>query len=58
MAQSVLSVVLGDITTVWSDGTVCGTAGVEAAVHAISECFQQEDVEAALFVDARNALTP
>ena len=30
-------------------------AGAEAAVHAISECFQQEDVEAALFVDASNA---
>ena len=31
-------------------------AGAEAAVHAISECFQQEDVEAALFVDASNAV--
>ena len=29
--------------------------GRKLLVHAISECFQQEDVEAALFVDASNA---
>ena len=30
-------------------------AGAKTAVHAISECFQQEDAEAALFVDGSNA---
>ena len=57
VAKSVLSVVRGDITQVCGAMELCAgqCAGAEAAVHAISECFQQEDVEAALFVDASNA---
>ena len=53
VAKSVLSVVRGDITEMSGAMELC--AGAEAAVHAISECFEQEDVEAALFVDASNA---
>ena len=57
VAKSVLSVVRGDITQVCGAMELCAgqCAGEEAAVHAISECFQQEVVEAALFVDASNA---
>ena len=48
--------VRGDITEVSGAMELCARqcAGAEAAVHAISEGFQQEDVEAALFVDASN----
>ena len=31
------------------------TAGAEAAIHAVRECFQQEEIEAILLVDATNA---
>ena len=46
-----LSITRGDI----QDAAAGQIAGVEAAVHAVRECFQEDDVEAALLVDASNA---
>ena len=57
VAKSVLSITRGDIQDAAGSVQLCTgqIAGVEAAVHAVRECFEEDDVEAALLVDASNA---
>ena len=57
IAKAVLSVTRGDIQNAAGSVQLCAgqTAGVEAAAHAVQKCFQQDETEAALLVDASNA---
>ena len=52
----VLSVTRGDIQDAAGSVQLCAgqIAGVESAVHAVQECFQRDDTEAALLVNASN----
>jgi len=56
----VLSITSGDIQNAAGSVQLCAgqIAGVEAAVHAVRECFQEDDVEAAMLVDASNPSIP
>ena len=57
IAKAVLTVTRGDIQDAAGSVQLCAgqIAGVEAAVHAVQECFQQDGTEAVLLVDASNA---
>ena len=57
IAKAVLTVTRGDIQDTAGSVQLCAgqIAGVEAAVHAVQDCFQQEGTEAVLLVDASNA---
>ena len=57
IAKAVLTVTRGDIQDTAGSVQLCAgqIAGVEAAVHAVQECFQQDGTEAVLLVDASNA---
>ncbi len=52
-----LSIIRGDIQDAVGSLQLCAGqfSGIEAAVHAVREGFQQEDTEAVLLVDATNA---
>ena len=58
IAKAVLSIAAPDIQDASGCLQLCSgqISGVEAAVHAIRSAFESEECEAALFVDATNAL--
>ena len=57
IAKSVLSVIRSDIQDAAGSIQLCAgqIAGVESAVHAVRDCFDEDGTEAALLVDATNA---
>jgi len=57
IAKAVLAVTRPDIQDAAGSVQLCAgqIAGVEAAIHAVCDCFSQNDTEAALFVNASNA---
>ena len=57
IAKAVLAVTRPDVQDAAGSVQLCAgqIAGVEAAVHAVRDCFGQDDTEAALLVDASNA---
>ncbi len=57
VSKSVLAIVREEVSRVCGTMELCAgqSAGAEAAIHAVSDLFNQDDTEAALFVDASNA---
>ena len=57
ITKAVLHVTRSDILDAAGTTQLCAgqTAGAEAAIHAVRECFQQEEIKAILLVDATNA---
>ena len=57
LAKAILHTIKGDVQDAAGSRQLCAgqMAGVEAAVHAVRECFLQDATEAALLVDATNA---
>ncbi len=57
MAKAILHTIKGDVQDAAGSRELCAgqMAGAEAAVHAVRECFLQENTEAAILVDATNA---
>ena len=57
IAKAVLSVIGGDIQEAAGSIQLCSgqTSGIEAAVHAMKQAYEDDAVEAVLLVDAKNA---
>ena len=57
IGKAVLSVIGKDIQKAAGSIQLCAgqPSGIEAAIHAMSDLFHQEDTEAVLLVDADNA---
>ena len=57
IAKAVLSVIGGEIQEAAGSIQLCSgqTSGIEAAVHAMKQAYEDEAVEAVLLVDAKNA---
>ena len=57
VSKCVLTVAHDEMTRVCGTMELCAgqCAGAEAAIHAVSDLFNRDDTEAALFVDASNA---
>ena len=57
ISKAILFVTKGDVQEVAGSLQLCAgqIAGIESAVHFMSDCFQSEDTEAVLLIDASNA---
>ena len=58
ISKAILIVTKGDVQEVAGSLQLCAgqIAGIESTVHFMSDCFQSEDIETVLLVDASNAV--